>query len=93
MLTKLKRKSMDATSEAVVARLQGLPDKARRTLTMDNGTENAGHEKITMEIGIKCYFAHPYASWESEEPTKILMAWLDGICQREQISVISHVGK
>ena len=56
MLTKLKRKSMDATSEAVVARLQGLPDKARRTLTMDNGTENAGHEKITMEIGIKCYF-------------------------------------
>ena len=78
--------------EAVVARLQGLPDKARRTLTMDNGTENAGHEKITMEIGIKCSLLIPMLPG-SEEPTKILMAWLDGICQREQISVISHVGK
>ena len=77
MLTKLKRKSMDATSEAVVARLQGLPDKARRTLTMDNGTENAGHEKITMEIGIKCYFAHPYASWErgTNENINGLVRW------------------
>ena len=77
MLTKLKRKSMDATSEAVVARLQGLPDKARRTLTMDNGTENAGHEKITVEIGIKCYFAHPYASWErgTNENINGLVRW------------------
>ena len=77
MLTKPKRKPMDAMSEAVVARLQGLPDKARRTLTMDNGTENAGHEKITMEIGIKCYFAHPYASWErgTNENINGLVRW------------------
>lgn len=77
MLTKLKRKSMDATCKAVVARLQDLPDKARRTLTMDNGTENAGHENITAAINIKCYFAHPYASWErgTNEHVNGLVRW------------------
>ena len=76
---------MDATSEAVVARLQGLPDKARRTLTMDNGTENAGHEKITMEIGIKCYLLIPMLPWErgTNENINGLVRWY---CQREQIS-------
>ena len=31
---------------------------------MDNSTENAGHENITKRIKTKCYFAHPYHSWE-----------------------------
>ena len=38
-------------------RLQKLPEKVRRTLTLDNGTENAQHEAITEAIGIQCYFA------------------------------------
>jgi IS30 family transposase len=68
---------MDATCEAVIARLQDFPDKARRTLTMDNGTENAGHGKITAAINIKCYFAHPYASWErgTNEHVNGLVRW------------------
>ena len=36
----------------------------KKTLTMDNGTENAGHEEITAATGVKCYFADPYASWQ-----------------------------
>lgn len=77
ILTKLKRKSKDATCKAVISRLQDLPDKARRTLTMDNGTENAGHEEITAAINIKCYFAHPYASWErgTNEHVNGLVRW------------------
>ena len=31
---------------------------------MDNGTENALHKSITHRIGTKCYFAHPYSSYE-----------------------------
>lgn len=33
-------------------------------MTADNGTENAHHEGITTAIGVKCFFAHPYSSWE-----------------------------
>jgi len=64
LLTKLKRKSAELTADAVILRLQELPEKVRRTLTLDNGTENAQHEAITEAIGIQCYFADPYASWQ-----------------------------
>ena len=64
LLTRLKRKSAGLTKDAVILRLQGFPEKARRTLTLDNGTENAQHEAITEAIGMQCYFARPYASWQ-----------------------------
>jgi IS30 family transposase len=63
-LTKLKRKSAELTTDTVIRRLHDLPEKARRTLTLDNGTENAQHEVITDAIGMQCYFARPYASWQ-----------------------------
>lgn len=64
MLTKVNNKFAKDTSEAIISRLERFPENARRTLTLDNGTENAGHEDITSAIGTKCYFTHPYASWE-----------------------------
>ena len=77
MLTKLPRKSASHTADAVIKRLKSLPLRARRTLTMANGTENAGHQEITADIGIKCFFAHPYASWErgTNENTNGLIRW------------------
>lgn len=33
-------------------------------MTVDNGSEFAGHEKITSKLGVDVYFAHPYHSWE-----------------------------
>jgi len=63
-LTRLKRKSAGLTTDTVIRRLQELPEKSRRTLTLDNGTENAQHEAITDAIGMQCYFARPYASWQ-----------------------------
>jgi IS30 family transposase len=63
-LTRLARKTAEQTSDAVIERLQGLPEGARRTLTLDNGSENSRHEDITEAIGTRCYFARPYASWQ-----------------------------
>jgi len=40
-ITRLQRKTAEKTSAAVIERLGSLPEKARRTLTLDNGTENA----------------------------------------------------
>ncbi|HLE17455.1 MAG TPA: IS30 family transposase, partial [Syntrophales bacterium] len=42
-----------------------------------NGTENSRHEAITSAIGIKCYFARPYASWQrgTNEHVNGLIRW------------------
>lgn len=77
MLTRLDRKTAEATLKAIVSRLKGFPPQARRTLTLDNGTENAKHQEITSAIGINCFFAHPYASWErgTNEHANGLVRW------------------
>jgi len=64
LLTRLDRKTAEQTSNAVIKRLQGFSGGARRTLTLDNGSENSRHEDITEAIGTRCYFARPYASWQ-----------------------------
>ena len=38
--------------------------KTLKTLTLDNGIEFSRHDLITKKLGIKCYFARPYHSWE-----------------------------
>lgn len=77
MLTKLERKAARETKRAVVGRLAQLPPALRKTLTLDNGTENTLHEDITAEIGAKCYFAKPYASWQrgTNEQTNGMVRW------------------
>lgn len=77
LITKLNRKGAAETNSAVIKRLRKLPIAGRRTLTLDNGTENASHEKLTAKLGIKCYFAHPYASWErgTNENINGLIRW------------------
>ncbi len=76
-ITKLERKSAVHASGAVIRRLQGLPEGARRTLTLDNGTENTRHQAITEAIGTRCYFARPYASWQrgTNEHMNGLVRW------------------
>lgn len=34
------------------------------TVTLDNGKEFSGHEKIAELLDMSIYFAHPYSSWE-----------------------------
>lgn len=77
LITKLPRKSADETNRAVMDRLKTLPAKGRQTLTLDNGTENAKHEILSAKLGIRCYFARPYASWErgTNENANGLIRW------------------
>lgn len=77
VLSKLDRKSATETSKTIIRRLGKLPVRGRRTLTLDNGTENAKHAKVTAKLGMKCYFARPYASWQrgTNENTNGLVRW------------------
>lgn len=61
LLTKVKDKTSQSTTEAIVKRLLSLP---KHTLTMDNGPENHGWEDIEKKTELKCFYAHPYSSWE-----------------------------
>jgi IS30 family transposase len=64
LLNKLERKTAEAVRIVVIASLKPFPSHLRRSLTYDNGTEHAEHEKINKALGTKSYFCHPYSSWE-----------------------------
>ena len=54
-------------SDSVAAIMVGLLQPMKRishTVTLDNGKEFSGHEKISDSLNINIYFAHPYSSWE-----------------------------
>ena len=63
-VTKLKGKDAEATVRAVRKRLVPLPVQIRQTLTLDNGPENSDWKQIEATTGVRCFFAHPYASHE-----------------------------
>lgn len=66
-LAKLKKVadgSAGATRAAVTHQLASLPPHLRRTLTTDNGKENADHDVVTAALGVRWYFCHTYAAHE-----------------------------
>lgn len=66
-LTRIKRvprRTKELVTAATVSILMDYPLCQRRTLTLDNGLEYAGHEDITNETEVRCYFTRPYTSWE-----------------------------
>ncbi len=76
-ISKIVNGTAQETTAKVERRLGTLPHHLRKTLTLDNGSENAGHAEITNTIGTKVYFAHPYHSWErgTNENTNGLIRW------------------
>ena len=63
-LSKLLRKNAYNKAQSVISKLSKINPELRRSITYDNGTENAGHTMINNSIGTVSYFAHPYHSWE-----------------------------
>jgi len=63
-ITRLSGKTSADTSMAMASRLAHLPERVRRTVTLDNGPENTDWQRIEHSVGIKCFFAHPYCSGE-----------------------------
>ena len=57
------RTSAEMNRVSIAAFTQMSADK-RRTFTFDNGKEFSGHEQMAEALGVQCYFANPYHSWE-----------------------------
>ncbi len=41
-----------------------LPKLARKSTTLDNGSEHYLHTRLQEELGMQTYFADPYCSWQ-----------------------------
>jgi IS30 family transposase len=60
----VKRVRSRNVSRAIGRLAEELPDGLKRTLTLDNGKEFAGHRLISRRTGLAIYFARPYHAWE-----------------------------
>lgn len=89
-ITKIADGSANETANAVIRRLKDVPSNFKRTITWDNGKENAKISTIENELSVDCYLAHPYHSWErgTNENTNGLIRWY--LPKKTDFAKISH---
>jgi IS30 family transposase len=77
LISKIQDGTAMETSSAVIKKFESIPSPYRRTLTVDNGGENAGWKTIEESLHMKTYFAHAYCSGErgTNENTNGLIRW------------------
>ena len=63
-INKIYRKNSERMRDAVIMMMKRVPKKFRKSITFDNGLENALHESIKKKLGVETYFCNPYHSWE-----------------------------
>ncbi len=63
-LSQLPDRKAQNTRKAIISKLKPLPEKARKSITYDNGPENYDHQTTNQQLGTKSYFCQPYHSWE-----------------------------
>lgn len=64
LMSKLVAKTADEKTKKLFLRMAQLPENLRRTMTADNGSENANHKQITDSLTMDVFFCHAYHSWE-----------------------------
>lgn len=63
-LRRLARRQATDMRQMLTRSLRRYPKKLRRTLTYDNGLENAQHQQVNQALGTKSFFCRPYTSQE-----------------------------
>lgn len=63
-ISKLKRNGAHEMHSSLTRRLRRCPQRLRKTITYDNGSENTDHEQTNAILGTRSYFCAPYHSWE-----------------------------
>lgn len=63
-LAKLRAKNATAVKKTIGRMLAAYKQDLRRTITYDNGPENAAHLEINQRLGMRSYFCEPMRSWE-----------------------------
>ncbi len=63
-ICKLSSKKSIDTKDAIIKRLSIHPGQAVKSITYDNGPENAKHLNINETLNFNSYFCQPYHNWE-----------------------------
>ncbi len=63
ILRKVSNRTANMVSTVTIESLKKISGTVL-SITLDNGSEFAFHEKISQELNTDFYFAHPYSSWE-----------------------------
>lgn len=61
---KLPNKTARESENAIADSIESLPRKMWKTITRDNGTENANHLDTLDTFDIQSFFCDPYCSWQ-----------------------------
>ncbi|NJK52691.1 MAG: IS30 family transposase [Acaryochloris sp. RU_4_1] len=59
-----KNKTVQQINQVTIALFEQIDAKFRKMMTFDNGKEFSGHQKLAQALGLSCFFANPYHSWE-----------------------------
>lgn len=62
LIGKMRDGTITESNRVVNERLGQIPEKIRKTLTRDRGTENIGYQELEEKLHISCYFARAYCS-------------------------------
>ena len=63
-IAKIQDKSAQSSRMSLERMLASLPPPMRRSITYDNGSENAQHFMLKKSLGLDSWFCEPYHSWE-----------------------------
>lgn len=59
-----KNKTVQQINQVTMGLFEQIEATFRKTMTFDNGREFCGHQKLSDALGLSCFFANPYHSWE-----------------------------
>lgn len=63
-LTRCSNKTAEQTNQALIRTVDSVPDIYIKSITFDNGTENAWHMELRKMFDLDTYFCDPYCSWQ-----------------------------
>lgn len=64
LLVPLKTKDALSVAKAFATTFKKIPQKMKKSLTYDRGTEMSQHKLFTQDTNIQVYFADPYSPWQ-----------------------------
>jgi transposase, IS30 family len=88
-LHKLESKKAKENESSIVDTVESFPHHWFKSVTRDNGKENANHTDTLNDFGIQTYFCDPYASWQKggiENLNKLIRQYLPKKCDFAKIT-------
>lgn len=63
-LGKIDNFSAQETQDALMIAIESLPDNFIKSITFDNGTEGANHNRVKEAYNLQTFFCDPYCAWQ-----------------------------